>query len=790
MVNNVLENANSMLCNEEIEEPVVQQEPSQEYHAVSMALYISDYCRKCNSLLKTVCLFVLLFAGQMMGLSQTIISVLDKENNAPIVYANVYYPDTKTGTITDSLGQFKLDFAFVQISAIGYQIFLNHLNINEDQHTIYLQPSTHELQEVVVVVSGSRLQSENVMSVEKLSIKEGTVHGLSLADKLSSIAGIDILSTGAGIGKPVIRGLSGSRIAVFSQGVRLENQQWGDEHGLGLDEHGYEQVEIVKGPASLLYGSDALGGVLYFVDERYAMNNSIEAVINSEFYSNTLGFKNNGAFKMSKNRLHWNLFGGYTTHTDYKDGNNDFVPNSRFNTGNLKTTLGYTINNFSTSLKYSFLNEKYGLTETEDHEEENIYINGRKPHFPYQDLTTHVISSENTFFFDNGSKLKIDAGYVFNNRKELEDEHEHSEATQDNKYEEDALNMNLHSFSYNAKWYSSRWNERWALTAGSQGMAQNNINRGEKTVIPDASTYDFGIFAMTDFYYSQKAYWQAGLRFDTRHIASETFDKQYYSLNFSTGIYQPVAKDLSFRLNLSSGFRAPNMYELLSDGIHHGTNRYETGNPNLKTENSYQLDASLNYNTQHVEFFINPFFNYIRNYIYLKPTADKIDDIPVFNYTQSDAYLFGGEAGFHMHPHPLDWLHIESSYSSAFGQDAHHNYLAFMPSQKINVMLGASFSFRKMLRMFSVYLQNQYSFAQYRVDDNETSTPGYNLMNTGFIFEFGIKSQKVQMNISVNNILNETYYDHLSRYKVDEIYNRGRNFHVKINIPIGLKLNQ
>ncbi|MCL1934122.1 MAG: TonB-dependent receptor [Candidatus Azobacteroides sp.] len=770
---------------------MTRQELLPKYRTVSEALYITGYCRKCSGILKTLCLFALFFAGHVIGFTQTRISVLDKENNMPIAYANVYYPDTETSAITDTLGQFEVNFAMpqvlVQISAIGYQTFLNRINLNENRQVIYLLPSTHELQEIVVIDNDLRLQGENVMNVEKLNIKNEAVPGISLAEKLTSIAGIDNLSTGAGIGKPVIRGLSGNRIAVFSQGVRIENQQWGDEHGLGLDENGYEQVEIIKGPASLLYGSDALGGVLYFVDERYAKNNNIEAAINSEFDGNSLGFRNNGAFKLSKNHLQLNLFGGYTTHSDYKDGNNDFVSNSRFNTGNLKTALGYTGNKFITSLKYSFLNEKYGLTETDENETDETYKNGRKPLMPYQNLTTHIFSTENTFFFDNDSKLKIDAGYVFNNRKEFEQEGE-EDSQEPKAYEDAALNMNLHTFSYNAKWYSPRWNERWALTAGSQGMAQSNSNHGEEILIPDADTYDFGLFAMSDFYYAQKAYWQLGLRFDTRYINGGAFDKQYYSFNFSTGIYQPVVKNLSFRLNLSSGFRAPNMYELLSNGIHDGADRYEIGNPGLKIENSYQTDASLNYNAMHFEFFINPYFNYIRNYIYLKPTADRINNIPVFDYTQQDAFLYGGEAGFHLHPHPLDWLHIEGSYSSTFGQDTRHNYLALMPSQKINAMVSVSFSFKRTVKKFSVYSQNKYSFAQNRVADNETPTPDYNLLNAGILLEFGEKSQPVQLNISVNNLLNETYYDHLSRYKVYGIYDMGRCINVKVNVPMVFKL--
>jgi iron complex outermembrane receptor protein len=792
-----------------IEQPVVQQELPDGYKAVSTEAFITGYCKKCSNTLKTIILLMLLFAGQTFVFSQTKISVLDMETNKPIRHANIYYPETKTGTTTDTLGQFRIHFSvsevLVQISAVGYQTFLDRIRLKENQSVVYLQPAIHQLQEMVIIENTSRLQGENVKQVEKLDIKNGSVSGVSLADKLTSIAGIDNLSTGAGIGKPVIRGLSGNRIAVFSQGVRIENQQWGDEHGLGLDENGYEQVEIIKGPASLLYGSDALGGVLYFVDERYAKQNSMEAAVYSEFNSNSTAFKNNGAFKLSKNRLHVNLFGGYTTHADYKDGNRNFVPGSRFSTANQKTVLGYIGNKFSSSLKYSFLNEKYGLTTAEEDEDETeeVYKNGRKPFLPYQDLITHIVSSENTFFFDNNSKLKLDMGYVFNVRKEFEEEHHHHDhdnpddqgeieehEDHDHEHEEAALRMHLHTFSYNAKWYSPQWKKRWTLTAGSQGMAQSNTNHGEEILIPNANTYDFGVFAMTDFSYGKKADWQLGLRFDTRHIAAKAFEKQYYSFNFSTGIYQPIAKYFSFRANLSSGFRAPNMYELLSDGIHHGTSRYETGNPDLKTENSYQIDASLNYNAKHIEIFISPYFNYIRNYIYLMPTSDRADSMPVFHYTQTDAFLYGGEAGFHLHPHPWDWLHIEGSYSSTFGQDTRHNYLAWIPSQKINATVSANFSFKKGIKKFSVYLQNQYSFAQNRVADNETSTPAYNLLNAGVLFDFGIKSQKIQLNIAANNLLNETYYDHLSQYKLNEIYNKGRSFNVKISVPLEFALQE
>ncbi|MDR1347018.1 MAG: TonB-dependent receptor [Prevotellaceae bacterium] len=775
-----------------IDRTVALPELPQGYSISSISYLVSGFCSKCQPVIKTLCIVFMLCLAHASIFAQNQIKVVDKNTGEPVAFANVYFPDTKTGAFTDELGNFSINISgqslLVQVSFVGYKTYLGTLSLQSENQIIQLEPSIHELQEIVVSEHSSRLQGENVVNVEKLTLNNNAeLHGFSLSEKLSDVAGISNWSTGAGIGKPVIRGLSGNRIAVFSQGLRIENQQWGDEHGLGLDENGYEQVEIIKGPVSLLYGSDALGGILYFVDERYAKESSAESVLSSEYNTNTKGLRSTGAFKLSKNRFHWNMFGGYTTHRDYADGNKDFVSNSRFRTGDFKTVLGYTGNKFITSLKYGFLSEKYGLSEAEESEEdEESYSNGRKPFSPFQNLTTHLISSENTFFFDNSSKLKIDAGYIFNNRKEFEDDVA-------------ALDMNLSTFSYNAKWYSPKIYDRWTFTVGTQGMYQTNKNKGEEILIPDAATSDAGIFAVADFYYSEKAYLMAGLRIDGRHISGEEhgteneddyipeFSKSYFAFNFSTGIFQPVTEKLSFRASFSSGYRAPNMFELLSNGAHEGTNRYEIGNTQLKIENSYQIDASLTYKSKHLELFVNPYFNYIRNYIYLQPTAVEIDDMPVYNYSQTNAYLYGGEAGFHLHPHPLDWLHLDASYCNTFGRNKHAD-LPLMPSQKINAAISASFAWNEAIKRFSIYMQTIYSFKQKRIAEYELPTDDYLLLNAGLAFELGWNKQKLMLNISVNNLLNKTYYDHLSRYKADGIYNMGRNLNFKLSIPLQWKL--
>lgn len=753
--------------------------------------------------MKKIIIMLLFFAAQTSIYAQYQITVLDKTTNQPLGYVNIYYPDTKTGTITDEKGIFRLQTqnksVFIQVSSVGYETLLETLKLETKDITIFLEPSVHELREAVISAGSSKLQGENVLHVEKVSLaNHPEMLGISLSQKLSEVPGVNNYSTGVGIGKPVIRGFSGNRIAVFSQGVRVENQQWGDEHGLGLDENGYGEVEIIKGPASLLYGSDALGGVLYFTDERYALENHAEGVLSSVYYTNTDGWRNTGSFKLSKGHFHWNLFGGYTTHEDYADGNSAIVDNSRFRTGDLKTTIAYTGNKLISSLKYGFLKEQYGLAEGMDslHHRDGE----RKPALPYQGLTTHMFGLENIFFLGSESKLKVDMGYIFNSRKEFE-EHEHENEIEEGENEA-ALAMNLSTLSYNIKWYTPKWKKRWNFIVGSQGMFQTNMNHGAEVLIPDAATTDMGFFATSDFYYTQKSYWQAGLRVDGRFINGQeygtldedsyfpAFSKNYAAFNFSTGIYQQVTTAFSLRANFASGYRAPNMFELLSNGAHEGANRYEIGNIDLETENCYQMDVSLHYQIKHLELFADPYINYIKHYIYLDPSGEIKNDLPVYDYKQTDAYLYGGEAGFHFHPHPLDWLHINVSYSNTFGQDSHQEALPLMPSPKINATIKADFQSKKFIKHFFVYLQNQYAFDQKRIAEYETPTGAYNLVNTGCGFECKWKKQRVLFSISADNIFNKVYYDHLSRYKQEGIYNIGRNISFRLSIPFQWEIAQ
>lgn len=648
--------------------------------------------------------------------------------------------------------------------------------VKQKQDTIH-KNEPFKLDEVIVSTAFNKIQSQNVMKVEHSSIKELQKKGTStLIEGLATIPGVSQVSTGTSIGKPVIRGLSGNRVLVYSQGVRIENQQFGDEHGLGLNDAGIESVEVIKGPASLLYGSDALGGVLYFNPEKFAKANEFKTDFAQKLFSNTLGSNSTLGVRASNENWKFLVRGTYNTHSDYKVSVGDRVTNTRYNENDFKTGIGYSNSNFSSILRYNFNNLDLGIPENGFSEQ----TTSKKTAFPSQKINNNLLSLNNIFFFKN-AKLDLDLGYIYNDRSELEEG------------DIAVLQMKLKTFNYNVKYHLPKIGKIESIF-GIQGMSQTNTNLGEEYLIPDATTHDFGVFG-TGHYEWKSNVLQAGLRFDNRKIATTAYgiageegsfvalDKTFDSFNASLGYKTNIAKDLSFRLNVASGFRAPNLAELTSNGVHEGTNRYEVGNSNLKNEQNVQADLNIEYKNSHFEFFINGFYNHVNNYIYTSPTGDIKDNNAVFGYIQNNVKLYGGEVGLHFHPHPLDWLHYETSFETVTGVKKDGNYLPLIPANNWNNTIRGEFKLKNWLDEGYVTLNIPTTFNQDNVSGFETKSNGYTLVNLGLGGKLKLGKTVFDINLNGNNLLDKTYIAHLSRLKTDNIPNIGRN------IVLGLNFN-
>ena len=711
-------------------------------------------------------------------------TISDKDNKA-IPAANISIPELHKETISNEKG----NYSFTNLPNGNYKVVVSFIGYttqtttivfsgNEQQLNVNLEEGSQHMDEVIVSTAFNKIQSQNVMKVEHLTMKALQQKGAAtLIEGLATIPGVSQISTGTSIGKPVIRGLSGNRVLVYTQGVRLENQQFGEEHGLGLNDSGVESVEVIKGPASLLYGSDALGGVLYFNPEKFAKANDFQADYGQKFFSNTHGSSTSLGVKTAAEKLKFLVRGKYDSHSDYKIYNGDRVTNTRYNESDFKKALGYSNSKVSSVLRYNFNKLNLGIPENGIAEQ----TTNRKPDYPRQGVLSHIVSLNNTVYFKK-SKLDANLGYISNDRSEFEDN------------PTAILRMKLKTFNYDAKYYLPTFGKIETLF-GVQGMHQTNTNFGEELLIPNAITNDLGVFGTMNYEWKKNTL-QAGLRFDNRKVATETsgiagdegyfeaINKSFNSFNASLGYKNNTIENVIVRLNVASGFRAPNLAELTSNGVHEGSNRYEIGNSELKNEQNIQTDLNIEYASSHFELFANGFYNHINNYIFIAPNGTVIDSNNVYDYVQANAQLYGGEVGIHFHPHPLDWLHITSSFESVTGKKQGGDYLPLIPANKWNSTLKTEFGTTEWLKESFASFTVEHVLHQNNIGTFETKTNDYTLLN--FALGGKIKFTKVAMdvNFNVNNLLNRNYISHLSRLKAEGIPNIGRNVVFGVNFSI------
>ena len=700
--------------------------------------------------------------------------VLDAGTQQPIPFATIVMTETENGVIADSEGHFYIEsfprtILKLQISSVGYETYVENIDLSKAAKELFLlEPSHFELNEIVVSFPVSKLNDENVVEVEAKRITSLSPD-INLSASLASMPGVDQVSTGSGIGKPVIRGLSGNRIVVYTQNIRLENQQFGDEHGLGENAIGINRVEVIKGPASLLYGADALGGVLYLVPDSYALLNETEGFVKSGYSSNMQMIQTGAGIKLNRNGMKFNGFGAYNTSADYNTPGSLQVLNTRFDELSLKGSLGYNRKNWVGNLRYAYLKNNFGIPDGE-----LGTSGGRARLLPSQFVTQHNVSLENVFFLGK-NELSAIVGYGVNGRQEFE-----------YSFDDAALDMMLKTTTLNVR-SITQLSDKVSLTGGFQGMSQINKNAGEELLIPDATIHDAGIYGVVNAELPHDLQLQGGARVDYRNISTSAYsdteksilalDRNFSSANFSLGSIYKKQK-LTYRLNIASGFRPPNTAELLSDGEHEGTLRYEIGNPELDSERAFQFDLNVEFENQHLTIGINPFYNRMQNYIFLSPRGDAMDGADVFEYLQKDAKLYGGEVGVHFHPHSIHWLHLETNFSSVFAEDDNGNALPLIPANKLKIRLSTEFLLNKKPNG-SFYIQYLYKRSQDRVVFSERETPSYHLFDAGISVEKG----HAEVLAGINNLLDTRYVDHLSRLKNDGIPNPGRN------IFVGLKYN-
>lgn len=715
------------------------------------------------------------------------------QNNQPLPGATIYIPDLNKGTSADHNGNFILSDLpegeiKIQFSFVGYinRIETIELSNSNAEIIIELTPTIVEAGEIIISGGYNSTQHGNAVKVDVLRLNHVNIKNTpNFSEVLTRIPGVDMISKGSGVSKPVIRGLSMNDILVLNNGVRFENYQYSSHHPLGIDEFGIENVEIIKGPASLLYGSDAIGGVINFIKEKPASVGTITGDYNLQLFSNTSGVTNNLGIKGATRKFFGGIRAGQKSNADFLQGGGDFVPNSRFNESSLKLNAGYSGKRGTSKLFYDYSNQKLGLVEDEAIEE--ITERGRKTEIWYQEFTTHMTSCQNKLFLGK-SKFDINAAY------------QNTELIHFGELNIVEIQMRLATLTYETTLHlPSKENSEYII--GFQGYNQNNtnINDRETILLPDTKTNNYSGFGLLQYTFFNKLKVQTGIRYDNKSISTsavgspsdlETYrapvDNYYGSFSGSAGATFNYSEQLLFRLNAAAAYRTPNLAELTSNGPHEL--RYEIGDADLVPEKSGELDMSIHYHIDNFIFDVAGFFNQIDNYIFISPTGDTTSSgMSIYKYKQANSFLFGGEAVLHFHPEQVGWIHSQLTFSSVVGKQENGDYLPFVPAHKILFEIRAEKEKLLFLHEAFVAFNTTTLFAQNNPAPDETSTDGYTLLDLSSGVNIKIKNQFMSLIISTNNLFDRKYIDHLSTLKEVNLYNPGRNITLSLKIPFGIK---
>ena len=675
------------------------------------------------------------------------------------------------------------------------------------QHSDCLEDSINPMKEAIL----SEVTVQGIAGVQRLKdaaspfmvVSPKQLHntiGTNLVDAVGHLPGLSQISTGAGISKPVIRGLGYNRVVVVDQGIRQEGQQWGDEHGLEVDEEGVHSVEVLKGPASLMYGSDAIAGVMILHPEHPLEEGTMQVKVGSQYQTNNGLYDYRVGFAGNTKGFVWNWhFLNKAAHC-YKNKVDGYVPGSFFKERDIQGMLGINRGWGHSWLRFSRVSFTPGITEGElvgtDFDGKSYGIVS-----PFQKVLHYKAISDNAWYFGDGT-LKAVIGYQQNYRREFEEE------------ETPELAMRLHTVNYDIKYLHSLPHD-WKISTGIGGMWQRNINQGEEYLIPDHHLFDIGVFATAEWQY-QKWHFSGGARFDNRHLKTtslteegvlrfEALSKNFTGITGSLGVVWNVTDRINLRLNAARGFRAPTVSELSSNGVHEGSIQYEIGNPELKAEKSTQLDLGFDYTSHYVSLQASLFTNWINDYIFLARLPYETDGYRTYQYREGDARLMGGEVSVDVHP--INPLHFENAFSYVRGiqldQPDEAKNLPMMPAPKWTSDIRYEFpNFAKNhCRRTFLAFGMEYNFRQnkfYAVDDTETATPSYALFNLSAGMDLHIFGHNcIELTFSCQNLFDKAYQSHLSRLKyVDTgsltgrqgISAMGRNFCFKVSVPIDIHL--
>jgi iron complex outermembrane receptor protein len=746
--------------------------------------------------------------------------LVDTETNNPIVGGAIEVHENNLRTSTNALGQFSLELPpgnyHLHIEAPGYQAMDYDLRSQVDTSLIFkMQPTLIELKEILVEDSYFKTQqNKSSQSIEKINLEE-VDRGVqsSLAEALKKAPGLNAYNTGVGIAKPVIRGFTGTRVAVYDQGVKQEGQQWGMDHGLEIDPFNAASTEIIKGSGALQYGSDAISGVMKILPERFpeeGLSGSYTGVYKTN--NNSLGNSVNLAYRKRNQFVSARL--SHQRYDDYRIPADEFVYNGyvlpvvdnrlKNTAGELlsaRLSYGLSQTNYNLRIMLSNYQQKVGLYPGATGIPRAYDVGNIGPvddiDVPNQEIKHTKLYASLNFKLGN-HWLNNDFGFQQNIRNENSAPHAHGFQEIDEN-DTRALGLDLKTWSLNSKYNMELKDLK--INFGVNQQFQQNRRSGWEYLLPDFDRYNGGLFAMVEGQAKQNWFWNAGARVDYAYMNSSQYlqpwfndpdslverspalERHFFNYAVAFGLAYNPATPWNIKLNMARSFRIPVAAELVSNGIHHGTFRHEIGTPDLDNEVGYQLDLGVSYSLENLFWRVTPFFNYFENFLFLRPSGS-FSPLPdagqIYRYTQAEAIHTGAEV--YVEYHPVKAVHLSSALEYIYNVNLETSLpLPFTPPLSNFFSVEYEFSQKKLegLRIGADY---RWTAAQNRTDRNEPATPGFNLFHAHVTHTITLGSLDLGLGLRVQNIFNTAYLQHLSRYRILNLPEQGRNIILSVNL--------
>lgn len=792
--------------------------------------------------------------GQNRSLTGTVVDEI-----GPIPFATVAVKEGEFIVITDQDGNFVINNVpngsyVLEVSSLGYKTHEEQVTIDDDKPaaklSIRMKEDLQMLEEVVVTgVSRATLIRENPIPVTALSYEEINHNPQSnIIDALvKNSAGLTVLKTGPNISKPFIRGLGYNRVLTLFDGIRQEGQQWGDEHGLEIDDYNIGRAEVIKGPSSLMYGSDAIAGVIsFFTNVPDHFDNTLHGNYIGEYHTNN-GLVGNGLrLGYNNSKCLFAVNGSQRLAQNYRNPIDGRVYMTNFNETNFGAMAGIRSEKGYSHLSFTLYDNMQGIPdgsrdpitrrftkqiyEDDEDDDENRPVVTDKELRSYKITDIHTRLQHYRIYLNSFYELpKGDVALNIAGQRNVRREFNHPTMP-----EQAGMYMQLNTLNYDVR-YNAPAISNTELSVGANGMGQTNrILDATEIPIPDYDLFDFGTFAYAKW---KNNGWtvSGGLRYDFRH---ESWDDFYTGMDAETGFTKQVSKDfpgaelqfpnfsknfhdfsasigttyrinreISLKASLGRAFRAPNITELASNGLDPGAAIYYKGDRNFKAEISLQQDFGISANYKDFSGEISLFHNNIDNFIFLKaqegddgnPKTDHQGN-RYYDYKQSKAELFGGEFWFSIHPKSVKGLKFFNSIAVTYGfnRDAEFkgagNQGEYLPLiAPLNIKSDLSYEIKLKKRWLSAVTPNinlEYSARQDRylgLSGTETSTPGYALVNLGASASIPYSaSNNLQLMLQANNLFDKAYQSHLSRLKYLEDHDGNGIYSMGRNIIVKL----